>query len=163
MYYIIGIKVQPQTPMESFHAFRSAITWTEPFIIGIMIFHVIMFVLTIYVSRYNSNLAPRLTIMITIAIFVRTSEYINAYASQHWEELGITQNYFDPKGLFMTIMICCPLLLNSFIMLCFFLREASTLLIQVKKVQLQKQHRQKQQQGATGSSSSRNGVTKKDQ
>jgi hypothetical protein len=128
-----------------------------------MTFHVIMFVLTIYVSRYNSNLVPRLTIMIVIAIIVRASEYINIYGSQHWEEFGITQNYFDPRGFFLTIMICCPLLLYSFIMLCFFLREASTLLIQVKKAQLQKQHRQKQQKGDTNSSSETSGVTKKDQ
>jgi Transmembrane protein 18 len=117
-----------------------------------------MFVATIYVSRYNSNLAPHLTIMIIIAIIVRTSEYINVYGSQHWKEWGMTQNYFDPKGFFMTIMICSPLLLFSFIMLCFFLREASSLLIQVKKVQLQKQHRQKHQKASKSST-----IVKKDQ
>ena len=121
-----------------------------------------MFVLTLYVSRYNSNLAPRLTMMIVIAIIVRTSEYINVYGSHHWKEFGITQNYFDPKGFFMTIMICSPLLFYSFIMLCFFLKEASTLLIQVKKVQLQKQHRQKQQKGTTttNAAKSSNGMKK---
>ena len=126
-----------------------------------------MFVSTIYVSRYNSNLAPRLIMMIMIAIIVRTSEYINVYGSQHWKELGMTQNYFDPKGFFMSIMVCSPLLLFSFIMLCFFLREASSLLIQVKKVQLQKQHRQKHQKNTTISASTKtktnNTVVKKDQ
>jgi TRAP-type C4-dicarboxylate transport system permease small subunit len=126
-----------------------------------------MLLSTIYVSRYNSNLAPRLTIMIMIAIIVRTSEYINIYGSQHWQEFGISQNYFDPKGFFMTIMVCSPLLLFSFIMLFSFLREASTLLIQVKKVQLQKQHRQKHQKGnattAKTSTSRASTVVKKDQ
>jgi transmembrane protein 18 len=117
-----------------------------------------MFLTTIYVSKYNQNLTPRLIVMFVIAIIVRTSEYTNAYASQHWQTF-CTQNYFDPKGVFMSIMIAGPLLLNSFILLCFFLREASTLLIQVKQVQIRKQRRRQQQrQEAVESSNAKTSI-----
>jgi transmembrane protein 18 len=153
----MNCKAQPQTPLESFYAFRSAITWTEPFILCIIAFHIVMFLITIYVSRYNQNLTPRLLVLVCIAFIVRTSEYTNDYARRHWQSFS-TQNYFDHHGLFMSIMICGPLLINSFIMLCFFLKEASQLLILVKKVQLQKQ-KQKQSKGTQSNKTSEIGTT----
>jgi Transmembrane protein 18 len=98
-----------------------------------------MFLATLYVSRRNANLTPRIIVMVLIAGIVRVSEYINQYGNRYWKQFA-TQNYFDPKGIFMTIVICTPLLMNSFIMLISFLREASSLLIQVKTRQIQKQY-----------------------
>ena len=154
--------------MEQIHAFQSAITWTDPFIVGIGIFQCIMLGCTIYVSRYNTSFALRISMMIFMAVVVRLSETINQYGAQHWKELGsnkwMTQNYFDPQGFFMTIMICGPLLFYSFIMLCCYLREASTLLIQVKKMQLKKKHRSKQQQQTSTDGASKGSTgTKKEQ
>jgi transmembrane protein 18 len=121
--------------MENLSAFRSAITWTEPFIVSIIVFQIFMFLTCIYVSRYNDTLAPRLILMIFMASMVKGSEYINTYGHAHWQEY-CTQNYFDTQGVFISTMICGPLLLDSFMMLCFYLREASQLLIQVKRMQL---------------------------
>jgi transmembrane protein 18 len=126
--------------MESLEAFRSAITWSEPFILSIIAFQVVMFVLTIYVGKFNPNLAPRLGIMVVIAIIVKGSEYLNQYGNDNWKSF-CTQNYFDAQGVFMSIMVCAPLLVYSFIMLCFYLRETSQLLIQFKRLQLKQQRR----------------------
>jgi hypothetical protein len=141
--------------MQHFHAFRSAITWSEPFILALIAFQVVMFVLSIYVSRRDRGLAPRLTIMVTIAVIVKSSEYVNRWAAQNWSSF-CTQNYFDANGVFMSITVCAPLLFDSLIMLLLFLREASQLLIQVKTVQLKKQRRQRQA-GKEGSNEERRG------
>lgn len=128
--------------MENFHAFRSAITWSEPFIVALVVFQVVMLVLSVYVSRRDRGLAPRLTIMGIIALTVKSSEYVNRLAAQNWQSF-CTQNYFDARGVFMSVMVCAPLLLDSLIMLLLFLREASALLIQVKTSQLKKQYRER--------------------
>jgi transmembrane protein 18 len=127
----------PQTFRENWDAFRSAITWTEPFIIGLLCFQLFMFVTTLYVSRKNFALGPRIAVMVVIGLLVRTSEYSNTWASTHWPAFA-TQDYFDSRGVFMSGMVCGPLLLDSLIMLICFLREAAQLLIQVKTMQIKK-------------------------
>mmetsp|Transcript_8114 Transcript_8114/g.9803 ORF Transcript_8114/g.9803 Transcript_8114/m.9803 type:complete len:266 (+) Transcript_8114:88-885(+) len=135
---------QPETAWEHVQAFTSAITWKEPFVLSLLIFQIVIFGLSIWASNPQRGLVPRFTMMLLIGALVRSAEYINTYASQHWEEWGITQNYFDRHGIFVGIMFCGPLLLNCFIMLLRFLREASQLLIEVKKVEIQKQRKQQQ-------------------
>lgn len=131
-----GSAVGPQSFWEHINAFRSAITWSEPFIIGLIIFQIFMFSCTVYVSRPSVDLMPRVVLLVVIGIIVRTAEYTNEWAAQNWRELGITQNYFDARGLFMAIMLSAPLLLNSLIMLLCFVREAKNLLVEVKTKQI---------------------------
>lgn len=80
--------------------------------------------------------------MITIGILVRSAERLNTYAAHNWEQFA-TQNYFDSKGVFMAIFLCAPLLLDSFLMLIIFLREASQLLVQVKTMELKQKEEAK--------------------
>jgi transmembrane protein 18 len=123
-----------------------------------------MFFAAIFVSRKERGLTLRLIVMVTIAALVRGAEHLNQWASRHWMQFA-TQNYFDSRGIFVSVMLCAPLLLDSLIMLLFFLREASQLLIQVKTAQLKKQRKQSQNQinkkaddrstGGTGGASSK--------
>ena len=75
-------------------------------------FQVFMFAATIWVSRKDRGIAPRLVVMFTIAGIVRTSERLNMYGSRNWESFA-TQNYFDKRGIFSMVLICTPLLLDS--------------------------------------------------
>ena len=134
----IKSQAKPQTSWEHIQAFKSAITWDEPFIISIVVFQIIMLVATYYVTRRNRGLVPRVIYMIIIAATVRSAEYLNGIGTIHWQQIA-TQNYFDRQGIFMMIMICVPLLFDSFIMLVCCLREASDLLIQVKTKQIKKE------------------------
>ena len=123
--------------MEKLDAFRSAITWSEPLIMGLLAFHLIMFFLCIGISRPNVGLAPRLGLMVFIAVLVRSAEKLNEIAGQNWKEFA-TQNYFDRQGVFFAIMISGPLLLDCLVMLMLFVREASQLLVEVKTNELKK-------------------------
>jgi TRAP-type uncharacterized transport system fused permease subunit len=116
-------------------AFRHAITWSEPFIICLVVFQVVIFGLTIFVGRRDGGLVPRVALMILIGGLVRSAEWINRWASEEWKSF-CTQNYFDQKGIFVSIFLCAPLLIDSFIMLVLFLREAALLLVQVKRKEL---------------------------
>jgi transmembrane protein 18 len=164
-------QASPQSPLEHFHAFRHAISWSEPFILCLLAFQVFMFCSSIYVSRKERGLTLRLIVMISIAALVRGAESLNHWASRHWAQFA-TQNYFDKKGIFVSVMVCAPLLLDSLIMLLFFLREASQLLVQVKTAQLKKQRKQSQNSKkaddkkatgtSTGAASKRSKKTKKE-
>jgi hypothetical protein len=89
--------------------------------------------------------------MVLIGLVVRSSERLNDYGARHWKSFA-TQNYFDSRGVFTAIMLCGPLLVCSFIMLVFFLKEASQLLVQVKRAELRRKKRQSDaKNGATSS------------
>lgn len=137
----------PQTPMEHLQAFKAAINWTEPLIVGLLIFQLIMFVSTVTVIK-RGDTAPRFGLLVFIAIVVRLAERINAYAGERWEDIA-TQNYFDTNGVFVLIFLAVPLLLDCVIMLVSFMREASSLLVEVKTREL-KEKGKKRAKGNTG-------------
>jgi TRAP-type uncharacterized transport system fused permease subunit len=141
--------------MEHLQAFRSAITWSEPFIYSLVAFQVVMFLLCLVVSRKSTGIAPRLTLMVFIGILVRCAEWLNGIGARNWEKY-CTQNYFDSKGIFIGIMLCGPLLVDCLIMLMLFVREAGQLLVQVKTTELKKKRGKESQQG--DSSSAANGA-----
>jgi high-affinity Fe2+/Pb2+ permease len=91
-------------------------------------------------------LASRIAVMLFMGIVVRSSEWLNAYGAQHWDEF-CTQNYFDSKGIFIGIFLSAPLLIDSFLMLIIFLREASKLLVQVKTMELKREKKKKSKAG----------------
>jgi transmembrane protein 18 len=92
-------------------------------------------------------LTPRLCMLIVIGIIVRSSEYLNTWGADHWEEFA-TQDYFDRRGVFVGIMVSGPLLLDSLIMLFLFVSEAGSLLVQVKKQEMK--HKKKAKESNKG-------------
>lgn len=90
----------------------------------------------------------RLVIMVLIGVIVRGAERLNDYAAQNWQEIA-TQDYFDERGVFVTALLCTPLLFDSLIMLVCFLREAGSLLIQVKTAELKNKKKTKQSKSSS--------------
>eukprot|EP00591_Stephanopyxis_turris_P012046 CAMPEP_0195518666 /NCGR_PEP_ID=MMETSP0794_2-20130614/13455_1 /TAXON_ID=515487 /ORGANISM="Stephanopyxis turris, Strain CCMP 815" /LENGTH=253 /DNA_ID=CAMNT_0040647683 /DNA_START=151 /DNA_END=912 /DNA_ORIENTATION=+ len=142
---IMSAQSGPQTFRENVDAFKSAITWKEPFIIALVAFQVFMMLLAAFAIRRKS-FELRVAIFLVIFLLVRGSEYANDYLRVHYEEYGITQNYFDTGGVFTSIMLCGPLLIICICLLFSFLWEAKTLLVQVKRMDLQKKARQQEKQ-----------------
>ena len=73
---------------------------------------------------------------------VYCAEYINAWAFDHWQ-LFSTQNYFDPSGLFVTVVLSLPLCLISLITVILGLYNTSQLVIKVKAFEFKKALRRK--------------------
>lgn len=88
-------------------------------------------------------MVPRITVLLTIGVLVRSSEMMNAYAARNWQSFA-SQNYFDRGGIFFGVFVCAPLLLDCFIMLTLLIREASSLLIEVKRLEMKKKQRQQE-------------------
>jgi len=133
---ILASQRGPQTVMEHLAAFKSAIRWTEPFILCILGWNVILLVLTIYFTRKNS-FGGRTTLFAIMGISSRLLPTFNSFLSKNWEEWNISQNYFDESGTFFAIMLSAPMLILCVILLLSFLWEAKNLLVQVKRLELQ--------------------------
>jgi hypothetical protein len=80
-------------------------------------------------------MVSRFSVMGSIFIVVRSAEKLNDYGSENWERFA-SQNYFDGRGVFVSLMVSAPLLFISAAMLIAILREATTLLIDVKTHEL---------------------------
>lgn len=127
-------QIGPQTAWENVDAFRSAIAWKEPFIVALIVFQVLLLIITIAVVKYD-GVKIRVSFLVLLAVLVKSAEMMNQYGSKHWEDFA-TQNYFDDGGIFMCITVSAPIVLLSFGMLLSYLREASQLLVQVKRAEI---------------------------
>jgi len=69
---------------------------------------------------------------------VYSAEWLNRLGSTHWRSFA-TQNYFDERGVFISVLFSAPLLVIAFGLLINALRTTARLLIDVKKLQFQKE------------------------
>ena len=67
---------------------------------------------------------------------VLSASHLNAYGRRHWKSLGVSQNYFDQTGVFVSFLWSAPLAIVSFGILINAVWNASNLLITVKRQQL---------------------------
>mmetsp|Transcript_9820 Transcript_9820/g.12435 ORF Transcript_9820/g.12435 Transcript_9820/m.12435 type:complete len:244 (+) Transcript_9820:157-888(+) len=157
---IMKNQAAPTSMTDNLNAFRSAITWSEPFMIGLITFHICIVIATIYVTK-RCGLGARMGLLGFLAIIVRSAEWLNQYGSNHWEEFT-TQNYFDKKGVFVSLMLTGPFLFLTFVMLISYLREASGLLIEVKRHELKAKQKKLKVKGEAGSKPKKNTKAKKE-
>jgi len=138
--------VGPQNFREHIAAFTSAITWKEPFICCLLMMHVIIIIMAIMCSR-KKYFAGQVATFALVAGLVWSTEWLNTYGAEHWREFA-TQNYFDAGGVFAGIMFAVPLILICLGMIIDMLREASLLLVQVKKLELKNKNMPKKSAGS---------------
>ncbi|CAM9216148.1 unnamed protein product [Sphacelaria rigidula] len=127
--------VGPQGFVENFQAFRSAVDWEERWIQGLLAFHVCTFLFFI-VTR--AHFGCQVGLFIFILVGARSSEYINTYLRNHWQDFS-RQNYFDEHGIFMGVMWAGPLILLGFAMLVSLLCQAASLMVAVKTEQFKRE------------------------
>mmetsp|Transcript_85 Transcript_85/g.244 ORF Transcript_85/g.244 Transcript_85/m.244 type:complete len:239 (-) Transcript_85:13-729(-) len=131
---VFSQSVGPETFREKIAAFSSAITWEETFIRCLLGMHVVLAILAIIFSRKKS-FEGQVILFAIIAGLVYFSEKLNTYGQHHWKEFA-TQNYFDDQGIFAGTMFAGPLLTICLCMVIDMVREASNLLIVVKRKEI---------------------------
>ncbi|PIO27918.1 hypothetical protein AB205_0173180, partial [Aquarana catesbeiana] len=88
-----------------------AVDWTEPLVIGLMVFHVLCFVITIISFKFYKFQIVHFLIMVAL---VSSAEYINEYAALNLNKYS-KQQYFDSSGMFISLAFSAPLLCNTII------------------------------------------------
>ncbi|XP_031247172.1 transmembrane protein 18 [Pistacia vera] len=121
-----------QPAYENFMGFFHAINWKEPWLMGLMAFHVLLLIAVIF-SRKNVNFQMCLFLMALAGVYF--AEYLNRILDKNWRSFA-TQNYFDPHGVFLSVLWSGPLLVIAIIILVNTLFSLCYLIVRWKKAEL---------------------------
>jgi K+-sensing histidine kinase KdpD len=128
--------MKSSTLREDFLAFYHAITWSDKGFFILLFFHLLIVSLAICLRR-NTDASIALFVLICATVLV--ASYINSFLANRWKSTGLfTQNYFDERGNFISLFFSAPLLLIVFGQMIYSLVVASSLLIKVKRAELQR-------------------------
>ncbi|XP_035231021.1 transmembrane protein 18-like isoform X2 [Stegodyphus dumicola] len=117
--------------------FLKEIDWTEPWLIGLLIFHAIITILTV-VTRHHGNFQGAFFFSLLLLVFC--SSNINELAAKNWKYFA-RQQYFDSSGMFISIVFSSPILLNCLVMVGHWLWTSGSLMVKVKQAQLKQRLR----------------------
>ena len=77
------------------------------------------------------------------------AERMNGFLSKRWEMFS-TQNYFDERGAFVSVIWNAPLMVNLVIILVNFLRLTVKEMVKMKKAQMKRRFRESQKESGVG-------------
>ncbi|XP_049854662.1 transmembrane protein 18 [Schistocerca gregaria] len=123
-------------------AFLLSIDWWDPWLVGLIIFHVAITVAAL-TTRNHSNFQVLLFLILLLLVYF--SENINEIAASKWN-LFSRQQYFDSQGMFISLVFSVPILLNCMIMVAHWLYQSSQLMTKLKTAQLRREIRASKEQ-----------------
>eukprot|EP00913_Durusdinium_trenchii_P023929 g22472.t1 len=128
-----------QSFTEDVQAFVHAIDWrTDFWIFGLFLVEFLDLLMVVINRRSWERLAM---IFLANTGILYCAEWLNQLASKNWKTFS-SQDYFDKAGVFASVLVGLPLLLCQFLIVGFLLKEAGSMVIQVKRLEL-KQARKK--------------------
>ncbi|CAI8597711.1 unnamed protein product [Vicia faba] len=117
---------------DNFLGFFHAIDWKEPWLLGLLTFYVVLLLVTI-ISRKNTNFQMCLFFLTLAGVYL--AERLNSFLGGNWKSFS-SQNYFDPSGVFMSVLWSGPLLALAMIILINTLFSLCYLIVKWKRAEL---------------------------
>ncbi|KAJ0972033.1 hypothetical protein J5N97_019992 [Dioscorea zingiberensis] len=121
-----------QPAYDEFIGFFHAIDWKEPWLVCLIAFHVAL-LLVVILSRRRINFQLCLFFLAFSGVFL--AEKINNILGKNWDRFA-GQNYFDPNGLFISVLWSGPLLITTIIILVNTLLTLCQLIVKWKRAEL---------------------------
>jgi hypothetical protein len=121
-----------QSFMTDMLGFYHAVDWSEPWLRGLAVFHILVWTIAIAFRRWDN---VQMLLLVSILGVVYSAETLNRLGGEHWQQFA-GQNYFDKHGVFMSVLWSAPLLGDAFLLIYFALRSSAALLVQVKRAEL---------------------------
>eukprot|EP00252_Welwitschia_mirabilis_P013444 TRINITY_DN29568_c0_g1_i1.p1 TRINITY_DN29568_c0_g1~~TRINITY_DN29568_c0_g1_i1.p1 ORF type:complete len:166 (-),score=13.88 TRINITY_DN29568_c0_g1_i1:104-601(-) len=112
--------------------FIHAVDWTEPWLIGLLCFLLIIWVVAL-MTRKHTNLQMALFLAALGGVYF--AEDINSYLASRWNSFA-SQNYFDRSGIFLSTVWSGPLLIISTTVLINTLFTLTQLIVKWKKAEI---------------------------
>ncbi|CAI9108826.1 OLC1v1008521C1 [Oldenlandia corymbosa var. corymbosa] len=122
----------------NFMGFFHAIDWKEPWLVGLLTFHVLLLLVVIF-SRKNINFQMCLFLFALVGVYL--AERLNVILADNWKSFA-TQNYFDPHGLFLSVLWSGPLLVIAIVILINTLFSLCYLIVRWKRAELRHRARE---------------------
>lgn len=109
--------------------FVHAVDWSERWLLGLLAFHAAWWGAALALRR---SADATMVLLVALLATVRAAEPLNTLARAHWRAFA-GQDYFDTRGVFVSVTYSAPLLVLAFLVLLNGLRLACRLLVQVKR------------------------------
>ncbi|XP_075509356.1 uncharacterized protein LOC142545839 [Primulina tabacum] len=117
---------------ENFLGFFHAINWKEPWLICLISIHVFLLLVT-FASRKNVNFQMCLFLLALGGVYL--AERLNSFLAGNWRSFA-GQDYFDPHGLFLSVLWSGPLLVIAVLILVNTLFSMCHLIVRWKRAEL---------------------------
>ncbi|XP_078163456.1 tmem18 [Carex rostrata] len=118
--------------------FFHAIDWKEPWLIGLLSFYVVLLLVVIF-SRRRVNFQLFLSFLAFLGVYM--AERINTFLGENWKSFS-SQNYFDPSGVFISVLWSGPLILITVLIVVNTLITLCGLMVRWKRAELRHRARQ---------------------
>ncbi|XP_077074244.1 transmembrane protein 18 [Siphateles boraxobius] len=118
----------------SLWSFLQSVDWTESWLICLLAFHVFCFAFTILSCKYYRLQICHFLLMVTM---VYSAEYLNELAAMNWRSFSKFQ-YFDSKGMFISLVYSVPLLLNTVLIVAVWVWRTFSTMTELKILQLKR-------------------------
>nr|XP_057912186.1 transmembrane protein 18 [Doryrhamphus excisus] len=121
----------------SIWTFLMSVQWSEPWLIAGLVFHIVCLSLTVLTCKYYR---AQICHFLLIVGLVYSAEYLNELAAMNWRSFSQFQ-YFDSKGMFISLVFSIPLLFNAIIIVTVWLYKTFSTMAELKTLQLKQKAR----------------------
>ncbi|KAJ8356766.1 hypothetical protein SKAU_G00195600 [Synaphobranchus kaupii] len=120
------------TRITSVWTLLSSIKWSESWLVGLLVFHAVCFTITLLTCRFYRLQICHFLMMV---VMVYSAEYLNEMAAMNWRLFSNFQ-YFDSKGMFISLVFSIPLLINTIIIVMVWVYRTFETMTALKTLQL---------------------------
>uniref|UniRef100_T1HUK4 Transmembrane protein 18 n=1 Tax=Rhodnius prolixus TaxID=13249 RepID=T1HUK4_RHOPR len=99
----------------NFWAILGSIEWRDPLLIGIILFHIAVTLMKILMNLQRTIGGEKFELIFILGI--RDYIYNLEVVIRHFSRLFSRQQYFDSKGMFISLIFSVPILLNCMVMM----------------------------------------------
>eukprot|EP01061_Rhynchopus_euleeides_P000518 TRINITY_DN1036_c0_g1_i1.p1 TRINITY_DN1036_c0_g1~~TRINITY_DN1036_c0_g1_i1.p1 ORF type:complete len:226 (+),score=96.28 TRINITY_DN1036_c0_g1_i1:57-680(+) len=137
-----AVSVAKDQAWREYNGFVSAVDWEDKWLMYLGGFHGVLWLVFFGAIIFGASQNFKVAFFVLIAGLCGSAPYLNSYAADHWEQFS-KQNYFDERGVFMSVMWSVPLLVLLFAVLLLILSDLCSLMVQLKVQQIKQQRRRK--------------------